>query len=78
MEKYGIREGYWDSAHTVAFMRKVVELEEAVVETEYVPESARVRVIEEIYHSEGKWSAIKYIRGTKRTGEAVKEDWYRW
>ena len=61
LKGYGMREGCLDSTHPASVMQKLMELEEEGVETEYIPEGARVRAIEEIFHPEERWSTIKYI-----------------
>jgi len=78
LEKFEMSEGTWDSNFSAAFVRKLMELEEEGVETEFVPEGARVRVINEIFHMERRICVMKYIRGTKRTGETTGEAVYYW
>lgn len=78
LEGYKVREGTWDSIYTASFMRRLMELEEEGVKTEYIPEGARVRVINEIFHMEQRFCTIKYVRGTKRTGETTGETMYKW
>ena len=78
LEGYQSREGTWDSNYTAAFMRKIMELEEEGVETEFIPEGARVRVLNEVFDMERRMCVMKYIRGTKRTGETTGEAMYKW
>lgn len=67
LQMHGVREGYFDSKYSTAMCTKIMELEEESVETDYVPGSARVRMIEETVHPEERWSTFHYIRGSEET-----------
>ncbi len=75
LQMYGIREGLCDGNHSAAMCMKIMELEEEVVETEYIPGSARVRMIEKTVHPEERWSTFHYIRGSEET---VRASEFRW
>lgn len=78
MEWYGAREGHWDSVIMADIDTCLMNLEEAGVETEYIPESARVRIINLTANQGNRCANIEYIRGSKRTGEIRGEariDW---
>jgi hypothetical protein len=66
---YDSREGHWDSNVMADIDTCVMELEEEGVDTEFIPECARVRVLS-ITSDDGEgWAIVEYIRGSLRTGE---------
>lgn len=66
---YDSREGHWDSRVMADIDTCVMELEEEGIDTEYIPECARVRVLS-ITSDDGQgWALVEYIRGSPRTGE---------
>jgi hypothetical protein len=67
---YGSREGHWDSKTMAEVDRCVMELEEEDIDTEYIPEFARVRVLSITSDKEGgDWATVEYVKGSPRTGE---------
>jgi transcriptional regulator with XRE-family HTH domain len=68
--EYGSREGHWDSKRMAEIDSCVMELEEEDIDTEYIPEFARVRVLSITSDEEGgDWATVEYVRGSPRTGE---------
>jgi transcriptional regulator with XRE-family HTH domain len=68
--EYGSREGHWDSKTMAVMDSCVMELEEEDIDTEYIPEFARVRVLSITSDEEGgDWATVEYVRGSPRTGE---------
>jgi hypothetical protein len=66
---YGSREGHWDSRIMADIDTCVMELEEEGIDTEYIPECARIRVLR-ITSDDGEgWANVEYMRGSPRTGE---------
>jgi hypothetical protein len=66
---YGSREGHWDSQTMAEIDNCVMDLEEEGIDTEYIPEGARVRVISITSDEGGEWATVEYVRGSPRTGE---------
>ncbi len=66
---YGSREGHWDSMVMADIDTCVMELEEEGIDTEYIPECARVRVLSITSDDSEGWATVKYRRGSPRTGE---------
>ncbi|KAF8857841.1 hypothetical protein BDZ45DRAFT_422747 [Acephala macrosclerotiorum] len=78
MDWYGAREGHWDSVVTTSIDRCLIRLEEDGIEEDYVPESARVRIINMTANQGDRWAMLEYIRGSKRTGELRGEVRVQW
>ena len=75
MQLYGVCEGFWDIKYLIVMCSKIMELEEEGVETDYIPGSARIRLVKETVHPEERWSTFRYIRGTEAT---ARESEFRW
>ncbi len=69
LQWYDSREGHWDSKSMAEVDSCVMELEEEGIETEYIPEFARVRVLSITPDDGGEWATLDYVRGSPRTGE---------
>ncbi|KAE9376275.1 hypothetical protein N431DRAFT_400381 [Stipitochalara longipes BDJ] len=69
LQWYASREGHWDSKTMAEVDSVVMELEEEGIETEYIPECARVRVVSISSDEGGEWATVEYVRGSPRTGE---------
>ncbi|KAN0116715.1 hypothetical protein V8E51_002692 [Hyaloscypha variabilis] len=69
LQWYDSREGHWDSKSMAEVDSCIMELEEEGIETEYIPECARVRVLSITSDEGGEWATLEYVRGSPRTGE---------
>ena len=69
LQWYASREGHWDSRVMAEMDNCVMELEEEGIETEYIPECARVRILNITSDDGGEWATVEYVRGSPRTGE---------
>ncbi|CZR68084.1 uncharacterized protein PAC_17983 [Phialocephala subalpina] len=59
-----MREGVWDSSMVAEWNQRYMELEEEGVETEFIPEHARIRVTEITVNPEKKYGWCEYVRGS--------------
>ena len=75
MRRFGTREGYHDEQYFAALATKAMELEEEGVETDYIPESARIRQLDEIIHADQRWSKFHYLRGSDETVRVAEFVW---
>lgn len=69
LQWYDSREGHWDSRSMAEIDGCVMELEEEGIDTEFIPECARIRVLSITSDEVGDLATIEYVRGTPRTGE---------
>ena len=67
----GVR-GYFDVKYVAVLCMKIMEIEEEGVETDYIPGSARIRIIEETIHPKGRWSTFHYVRGSKESARKAE------
>jgi hypothetical protein len=72
LQWYESREGHWDSKMMAEIDICMMELEEEGIDTEYIPECARARVLNITSDKEGGgWATVEYVRGSPRTGEQL-------
>jgi len=75
MRAFGTREGYHDEQYFAALATKAMELEEEGVETDYIPENARIRQLDETIHADRRWSKFHYLRGSDETVRVAEFMW---
>jgi hypothetical protein len=72
------REGIWDSNAMAEIGNKYISLEEKDVETEYIPERARIRVLNLAFDQGKREAKISYSRGPTFTPDEIIEATVAW
>jgi hypothetical protein len=75
---YGTTEGIWDGPMMAEMSDFHMRAEEEGVDTEFIPESARVRSTGLVINQQRRVGRLQLIRGTKETGETRLEATVHW
>ena len=78
LRRYDFREGVWDSLMMAEMDTRMMRLEEDGIETDHIPEHARVKFTNLAVNIVTKSAVIEYVRGSKKTGELKQETSFSW
>lgn len=75
---HNCREGIWDSNAMAKIGEYYIELEEKGIETEFIPEDSRIRVLNLVFDQGKRVAKISYSRGPTFARENITEATVKW